>query len=226
MEPAQSLGPATPFSYRCTRCNRCCTGKRIQVNPYEVARIARARGVSTAEARDRFTVDSVLRQDSEDRCIFLGEHGCSIHGDRPLVCRLFPLGRVIESGGAVHFVRVDPSWAHGEFGEAGVVADFVEAQGAAPFIAAADAYFDWYCRARARACEPLVAGAPGNERGGIEKGAIEGSRLDDLLDIDSQLAAWCGARGMKEPELPEDRMRLHLEILADILDGQSGDDHV
>ena len=98
-----------------------------------------------------------------------------------------------------------------------MVADFVEAQGAAPFIAAADAYFDWYCRARAS----LVAGAPG-----IENGTIEGSRLEDLLDIDSQLAAWCGARGMKEPELPEERMRLHLEILVDILDGQSGDDHV
>ncbi len=211
MEPAETLGPATPFSYRCTRCNRCCTGKRIQVNPYEIARIARARGVSTAEARARFTVDSVLRQDDEDRCIFLGAEGCGIHGDRPLVCRLFPLGRVIESGGAVHFVRVDPSWAHGEFGEAGVVADFVEAQGAAPFIAAADAYFDWYCRARARACEPFAAGAPGTEGG-----------LDDLLDIDSQLAAWCGARGIKEPELPDERMRLHLAIL----DGEIGDDHV
>jgi len=212
MEPAQTLGPATPFSYRCTRCNRCCTGKRIQVNPYEIARIASARGVSTAEARERFTLDSVLRQDDEDRCIFLGEQGCGIHGDRPLVCRLFPLGRVIESGGAVHFVRVDPSWAHGDFGEAGVVADFVEVQGAAPFIAAADAYFDWYCHAR----EQLAAGETG----------IEESGLGDLLDIDSQLAAYCGARGMKEPELPEERMRLHLDILGAILDGQSGDDHV
>lgn len=213
MEPADTLGPATPFSYRCTRCNRCCTGKRIQVNPYEIARIARARGVSTAEARERFTVENVLRQDDEDRCIFLGAQGCGIHGDRPLVCRLFPLGRVIESGGAVHFVRVDPSWAHGEFGEAGIVADFVEAQGAGPFIAAADAYFDWYCRARER----LATGGAGIERGGAEE-----SGLDDLLDIDSQLAAYCGARGMKEPELPEERMRLHLAIL----DGQLGDDHV
>ena len=212
MEPVDTLGPATPFSYRCTRCNRCCTGKRIQVNPYEIARIARARGVSTAEARERFTLDSVLRQDDEDRCIFLGEQGCGIHGDRPLVCRLFPLGRVIESGGAVHLVRVDPSWAHGDFGEAGVVSDFVEAQGAAPFIAAADAYFDWYCRARER----LAAGETGSEESG----------LSDLLDIDSQLAAYCGARGMKEPELPEERMRLHLAILDATLSGQSGDDHV
>lgn len=210
MEPVDTLGPETPFSYRCTRCNRCCTGKRIQVNPYEIARIARARGVSTAEARDRFTTDSVLRQDEADRCIFLGEQGCGIHGDRPLVCRLFPLGRVVDSGGAVHFVRVDPSWAHGEFGEAGMVADFVAAQGAAPFIAAADAYFDWYCRARER----LAAGTAGIEEGG----------LGDLLDIDSQLAAYCGARGMKEPELPEERMRLHLAILDGHL--EPGDDHV
>ena len=82
--------------------------------------------------------------------------------------------------------------------------------GAAPFIAAADAYFDWYCRARER----LAAGEAG----------IEESGLGDLLDIDSQLAAWCGARGMKEPELPEERMRLHLAILDGHL--EPGDDHV
>ena len=208
MEPDATMGPETPFSYRCRRCNRCCTGKRIQVNPYEIARLARARGVSTGEARERFTVDGALRQDAADRCVFLGEEGCTVHADRPLVCRLFPLGRVIESGGAVHFVRVDPSWARGEFGEAGVVADFVAAQGAGPFIAAADAYFDWYCQARER----LAAGAA----------MMSGGEQDDLLDIDSQLAAYCGTHGITEPVDLDERMHLHLAIL----DGQLGDDHV
>lgn len=198
-QPAATMGPATPFSYRCTRCNRCCTGKRIQVNPYEIARLAHARGVSTGEARDRFTVDGALLQDDADRCVFLGEEGCSVHTDRPLVCRLFPLGRMVEAGGAAHFVRVDPSWARGAFGEDGVVADYVASQGAAPFMAAADAYFDWYCRARERLAAGMADGS-GGERG-------------DLLDIDSQVAAHCAALGAQEPEDVEARMRLHLAIL-------------
>lgn len=203
-QPAAAMGPATPFSYRCTRCNRCCTGKRIQVNPYEIARLARARGLSTSAARARFTTDGALCQDDADRCVFLGEQGCGVHADRPLVCRLFPLGRMVDAGGAAHFVRVDPSWARGDFGEDGVVADYVASQGAAPFMAAADAYFDWYCRARER----LAAGA-------VDKGE---AGQDDLLDIDSQVAAHCAALGMEEPEDVEARMRLHLAILDGWID--------
>lgn len=214
-QPAATMGPATPFSYRCTRCNRCCTGKRIQVNPYEIARLARARGLSTRAARQAFTVDGALRQDDADRCVFLGEDGCGVHADRPLVCRLFPLGRVVEADGAAHFVTVDKSWARGEFGEAGVVADYVAAQGAAPFIAAADAYFAWYCRARARlAAHGAMADAAG-------AGEV------DLLDIDDQLAAHCRARGMAEPEDIEARLRLHLAILdAQLEDEEEGEDDV
>ncbi|MEG3148106.1 YkgJ family cysteine cluster protein [Sphingomonas sp. RT2P30] len=209
-QPAATMGPATPFSYRCTRCNRCCTGKRVQVNPYEIARLARAKGVSTSEARAFFTANGALRQDDVDRCIFLGEDGCGVHADRPLVCRLFPLGRVVAADGAAHFVMLDRNWARGEFGEAGMVADYVAAQGAAPFIAAADAYFAWYCRARER----LAAGMPDETAG----------KSTDLLDIDGQLAAHCRAQGMVEPADLEARLALHLAILDAELEGEGDDD--
>lgn len=211
-QPAATMEPATPFSYRCTRCNRCCTGKRIQVNPYEIARLARARGMSTREARTFFTLDGALRQDDADRCIFLGDDGCGVHADRPLVCRLFPLGRVVEADGAAHFVTVDRSWARGDFGEDGIVADYVAAQGAAPFIAAADAYFAWYCRAHAR----LVAGGATADAAGEEAG--------DLLDIDRQLARHCRARGIAEPADLAARLHLHLAILDAYLEGEGDDD--
>lgn len=35
------------FSYRCARCSRCCPRYHIQVNPYEILRLARLLGVST-----------------------------------------------------------------------------------------------------------------------------------------------------------------------------------
>ena len=34
------------FSYRCNGCSRCCY-KHIQLNPYEIARLARNRGVDS-----------------------------------------------------------------------------------------------------------------------------------------------------------------------------------
>lgn len=198
------MGPGTRFSYRCTRCNSCCVDKRIQVNPYEIARLARNRGVSTAAGRDAFTDNGALRQQDDGRCIFLGEQGCTVHPDRPLVCRLFPLGRVIDAAGNVHFVRYpDPHAARGDFGEDGVVQDYVTAQGAAPFIAAADAYFGFFCRAndRLRADTPIAA---------------EAGR--DLLDIDSEVAAACAERGIDEPDDLDERMRIHIELLDAALD--------
>ncbi|WP_245662097.1 YkgJ family cysteine cluster protein [Sphingomonas pruni] len=196
---------ASRFSYRCTRCNSCCVDKRIQVNPYEIARLARNRGVSTAEARETFiTADSALRQQEDGRCVFLGDQGCSVHADRPLVCRLFPLGRVIDAAGKVHFVPYpDPLAARGEFGEAGAVADYLEAQGATAFIAAADAYFAFFCRANARmgADTPIVADPD-----------------RDLLDIDSEIAAACTASGVAEPEDLLERMWLHISLLDEMLD--------
>jgi len=202
---AAPMAADTRFSYRCTRCNSCCVDKRIQVNPYEIARLARNRGVSTAEARDTFTTaDSALRQREDGRCIFLGDQGCTVHADRPLVCRLFPLGRVIDAAGKVHFVPYpDPLAAHGEFGKAGVVADYLEAQGATAFIAAADAYFAFFCRANAR----MGAGTP-----------VVADPDRDLLDIDSELAVACAASGVAEPEDLLERMWLHISLLDEMLD--------
>jgi Fe-S-cluster containining protein len=206
MPRVETLRADSPFSYRCTRCNACCTGKRIQVNPYEIARLARHRGVSTAEARERFTTDGALNQDDASRCIFLGEAGCSVHPDRPLVCRLFPLGRSITADGTVSFGEVDRSWANGAFGTDGQVGDYVEAQGAGPFIVAADAYFGWLVRAAAT----------------LEQGADDAEDDQDWLDIDSQLGAWEAATGFAAPADVDARMRLHLRLLDAKLEEHHG----
>ena len=192
------------FSYACTRCNRCCAGKLIQVNPYEIARLAGRLRLSTAEFRDRFTDGARLNRDKEGRCVFLGSEGCSVHSDRPLVCRLFPLGRVVDEDGVVTYCR--PNYdrgASGEFGTAATVADYVEAQGAAPFIEAADAYFAVYCKARRS--DPAALETAAESRG-------------DLLDLDTQVARWCGDRGLDVPRDIEERRRLHVGIISEIIE--------
>ena len=202
MESDSPMTAQTPFSYGCTRCSRCCVDKLIQVNPYEVARLARNVGTSTGEFRRRFTDGARLNQDEAGRCVFLGDQGCTVHADRPLVCRLFPLGRVIDESGAVTFSipRYDPG-ARGSFGVGATVADYLEAQGAGPFIEAADAYFAWYIRAHR-----------------LEPAAIDGAADADLLDLDEQVAGWCRASSTAEPHDLEVRRRLHLEILSALIE--------
>src|SRR5262245_23039972 len=145
---------SAPFGYVCRRCSRCCQDKQIQVNPYEVARLARAKGQSTSAFRADWTIDgrgTTLRWTEDGACVFLGPHGCEVHGDRPLVCRLYPLGRHVRSDGGEYFTTLEghPQSA-GQFTGDGTIAEYLSAQGAQPFMDAADAYFRWLCVAHER----------------------------------------------------------------------------
>ena len=201
---------STAFGYVCRRCSRCCRDKQIQVNPYEVARLARAKGQSTSEFRAAWTEDglgTVLRQNEDGTCVFLGPQGCEVHRDRPLVCRLYPLGRTVRSDGSEYFIRLEghPQSA-GEFTDRGTIADYLAAQDAQPFMDAADAYYQWLCLA----CERLGA-LPDDAAG--EAGAEDA----DLLDLDTTIARHCKATGEAEPGNLEDRMRLHVRLLHDAI---------
>jgi len=137
------------FSYLCNRCGRCCRDKVITLSPYDVIRIARTAGVSTGTAVTRFTLrrGSLLRFLPGGRCAALDAAGCAIHPGRPLACRFYPLGleRAARADGAGYverFVELEPAVGSlGEYGRAGTVAEFLEAQAAAPYLDAAARYY-------------------------------------------------------------------------------------
>ncbi len=142
------------FSYACNRCGLCCRDKVIALSPYDVIRIARAAGISTGEAVVRYTIrrGSLLRFLPEGRCIALDNAQCRIHAGRPLACRLYPLGleRVPSAGmtsWVERFALLEPAaGSAGVYGSSGTVEEFLEAQGAAPYLAAVALYY------------PLIAG--------------------------------------------------------------------
>src|ERR1700752_4896509 len=104
--PSDGEPQSQVFGYKCHRCMRCCYDKRIQINPYESARLARNLGQTTTEFRSAWTEDgagTVLKQTDTGACIFLGNDGCTVHPDRPLVCRLYPLGRRVRADGSESF---------------------------------------------------------------------------------------------------------------------------
>jgi uncharacterized protein len=205
---------ATPrreaFDYACRRCLKCCDHKRIQLNPYEIARLARNRGLTTTEFRAAWTEDGAgvaLRQTETGACVFLGSEGCTVHPDRPLVCRLYPLGRHVSADGSEAFSRIEPHpQSRGVFMDTGTIAGFLEAQGAGAFMQAADAYFFWLCDAH----EHLSEVGDADAAGACEENA---EMAGDLLDMDAVLARHCAAAEIAEPTDIEARTQLHLTIL-------------
>ena len=210
---------STGFGYVCRRCSRCCWHKNIQLNPYEAARLARAKGESTAQFRIAWTVDgrgTTLRQKDDGSCVFLGPEGCTVHADRPLVCRLYPLGRHVSADGSETYSILEghPQSA-GEFTNRGTIAEYLTAQGAMPFLWAADAYFKWVIYAQERL--GLPPDAFGSEAGGEPEGV-------NLLDMDEVISAHCASSGEAERTDLYQRMRLHLQLLYEAIANVEVDD--
>ena len=102
----------------CQDCFQCCTGMggSVILDPYDVFRLQKELGVGLSQllAEEKVelnVVDGVILPNlrmmgAQERCSFLNEEGrCSIHGSRPGICRLFPLGRFYENGDFKYFLQ-------------------------------------------------------------------------------------------------------------------------
>jgi Fe-S-cluster containining protein len=130
----------SPFSYICNACGLCCHNKVITLSPYDVLQLARAAGVSTREAVDRFTIrrGSILKFTDAGTCVALNGARCGVHRGRPLACRLYPLGiERVNNAGEEKFAMLEPAAGSlGVYGVNGAVNDFLEAQGVRPHLSA------------------------------------------------------------------------------------------
>jgi hypothetical protein len=200
-------GRSAPFGYACHRCMRCCHHKRIQINPYEVARPARALGQSTTAFRATWTEDGegvFLRRIESGACVFLGADWCTMHRDRPLACRLYPLAWRIGKGGAETWSLQTPHpESEGDYSNTGAISDYIEAQEARPYMRAYVDYLEWvrFARDRLDVAQDDTS-AP--------------SFADDfeILDMDTAIDRHAHM-GASPPSDIEARTRLHLKILYD-----------
>lgn len=103
----------------CDGCSACChsVGDLVVLTPFDVYEIVSHLNISF----DELLVDKLeLRENKKimlphlkmhgdsERCSFLNvEDRCIIHGHRPNICRLFPLGRVYEQDDFKYFLQVD-----------------------------------------------------------------------------------------------------------------------
>lgn len=213
------LNRQSPFGYSCGRCLACCRFKKIQLNPYEIARLARNRGLTTTAfiARHTTTGGTVLRFDEAGACVFLDDRGCAVHPDRPLVCRLYPLGRHVPLSGAEYFNQMacEPG-CRGRFHENGTIEAYLEEQGAGPFLHAADLYLELLWRLLERLQEESLAASQAENL--IEtvrrvSDRPEGGHDLAWIDMDRAIADYCRQSGRSVPGALEARMALHLEAV-------------
>lgn len=103
----------------CNGCSACChdVGDLVVLTPFDVYEMVSHLNVSF----DTLLIDKLeLREEKQIRlpylkmhgdskcCSFLNDQGrCEVHGYRPNICRLFPLGRIYEADDFKYFLQVD-----------------------------------------------------------------------------------------------------------------------
>ena len=96
----------------CSRTGTCCHGKSVLLNPWELYCLAREKKMTPRQFRDlycefggiRLRFDGKVGYKDQQACSqYVDNFGCSVHLGRPLACRLYPLGRQIQSE-EVHYI--------------------------------------------------------------------------------------------------------------------------
>lgn len=103
------------FEFGCVQCGECCRNRHdILLNPYDLYRIAGYLKMKIPEVIEKYCetyigdnsklpVVRVKAKIHNEVCAFLRKGKCGIHGVKPAVCALFPLGRAISPTGEIRY---------------------------------------------------------------------------------------------------------------------------
>ncbi|OGP56659.1 MAG: hypothetical protein A2V67_12795 [Deltaproteobacteria bacterium RBG_13_61_14] len=131
-----SLCPDDSFPFHCRpelACfAACCSDLDLLLTPYDFLRLPPRLGLSVQAFRDRWTdtpfgerarlplIFLRMQDDEKNSCPFVSPAGCTIYSDRPLACRLYPLGLMsAQAGGGAGedrflFIQEPHCLGHGE----------------------------------------------------------------------------------------------------------------
>jgi Fe-S-cluster containining protein len=224
----KNLDRLSPFSFVCGRCSACCTNKKIQVNPYEITRLATQCGLTTTKfIQDKTEKGVYLQRHSDGTCLFLGKDGCSVHPNRPLVCRLYPLCRYVSSEESETFTVAELTTnCQGVINEGGTVATYLVSQDLAPYLQAADLYLGLF----ARLVEALSKEVSQEGSSSLPDWVYKSPGDDltcpfpDLLDVDQVIDKEMGSRVLT-PGDPDKKIILHIKAIEKWLDAVKEDDY-
>ena len=213
------LQRGSPFSFKCQVCSACCYNKTIRVSPYEALRLAGSLGLTTTEFYEKYTEEGsvVLRIRADAGCIFLTARGCGVHPDRPLVCRLYPLGQIVDKEGKERFGSMPPHPdCLGLYGSEGTVETYLESQQVAPYFFCDKIYTALYKKMVAdlgdREEKVKNQEGWGKKRDGQNAGFSEFLR-STWLDIGASVEAYCSDHRIKSPTVLDKRVAIHIKAI-------------
>lgn len=140
----EPLTESSPFYFACRDTlpcfTQCCRDVNIYLTPYDVLRLRKATGgMGSTEFLARYTrsflaktanipVVQLLMDEKSLYCPFVADSGCTVYGDRPWACRMFPLD--LASTGGKYCLIAGKDRCMGLLERSGgTVADWLEGQG-------------------------------------------------------------------------------------------------
>ncbi len=147
----EPLGPDSRFKFSCDADGKCCTNRRnepVILSSYDVLRLRKRMGMKSRDFIKEYTYmtfggDSQLpmallktkEDDKLQRCVFLKKGLCGVHEDKPLRCRLYPLGRVLpEDGKSYFFLQNVPSYCQVGRGREWALEEYLKESEIEPFV--------------------------------------------------------------------------------------------
>ena len=126
------LKPEDTFRFDCNETvgcfTRCCRDITIFLTPYDILRMKNALGIPSGDFLSRYTATLIgdaglpvvvlkMTDDAEKTCPFVTDAGCSIYGDRPWACRVYPLQpestKITEKAGKAYYSVMDVPFCRG-----------------------------------------------------------------------------------------------------------------
>lgn len=97
------LDESTKFSFECKLCGNCCKQMLIRLTPFDIINLAYCLNLPTYDFISDYVLFlkppntswllAALKHVKNGECMFKRGRKCRVHINRPLPCRLFPLGR-------------------------------------------------------------------------------------------------------------------------------------
>lgn len=106
IEPIK-LTENSKLRFRChpgVRCfTACCGNIKIILTPYDILQLTKRLGMTAAEFLHKYTEPTYLEKtdmpgvvikmrESDNKCSFVTDEGCTVYTDRPTACRYYPVG--------------------------------------------------------------------------------------------------------------------------------------
>lgn len=117
------------FTFGCKMCGNCCRKREepIVMTGVDVFYIAKALGINTVEVAQKYLNWSIgpdsklpiatLRERLDGSCVLMRKSKCTIQNMKPVVCAIFPLGRMLQPETGEYQYFFQPSGCHGDGGD-------------------------------------------------------------------------------------------------------------